>query len=54
MLMALTVSMGGLLERSGVMEALPETFANVWLWRVVCRGAGVGALEVLLLERNLT
>ena len=31
MLMALTVSMGGLLERSGVMEALPETFANVWL-----------------------
>jgi TRAP-type C4-dicarboxylate transport system permease large subunit len=31
MLMALTVSMGGLLERSGVMAALPETFANVWL-----------------------
>ncbi|MED5387483.1 MAG: TRAP transporter large permease subunit [Pseudomonadota bacterium] len=31
MLMALTVSMGGLLERSGVMEALPETFSSVWL-----------------------
>ena len=31
MLMALTVSMGGLLERSGIMEALPETFSSVWI-----------------------
>jgi len=31
MLMALTVSMGGLLERSGIMEALPETFPSIWV-----------------------
>ncbi|WP_300492407.1 TRAP transporter large permease subunit [uncultured Alcanivorax sp.] len=31
MLMALSVSVGGIIERSGVMENLPETFANVWL-----------------------
>ena len=31
MLMALSVSMGGIIERGGVMENLPETFANVWM-----------------------
>jgi len=31
MLMALSVSTGGIIERSGMMESLPETFANIWL-----------------------
>jgi len=31
LLMAMSVSVGGIIERSGVMENLPETFANVWL-----------------------
>lgn len=31
LLMAMSVSVGGIIERSGVMESLPETFANVWL-----------------------
>lgn len=31
MLMALSVSTGGIIERSGIMEALPETFASVWI-----------------------
>ena len=31
MLMALSVSTGGIIERSGLMEMLPETFANIWL-----------------------
>ena len=31
MLMALSVSTGGIIERSGLMEQLPETFANIWI-----------------------
>ena len=31
MLMALSVSVGGLLERSGVMELFPDSFASVWM-----------------------
>lgn len=31
MLMALSVSTGGIIERSGMMEMLPDTFANIWL-----------------------
>jgi TRAP-type C4-dicarboxylate transport system permease large subunit len=31
MLMALSVSTGGIIERSGLMEQLPETFANIWV-----------------------
>ncbi len=31
MLMALSVSVGGIIERSGVMEMLPETFPSIWL-----------------------
>src|SRR5690606_33563055 len=31
MLMALSVSTGGIIERSGMMEMLPETFANIWI-----------------------
>ncbi len=31
MLMALSVSVGGIIERSGVMEHLPETFPSIWL-----------------------
>ena len=31
MLMALSVSVGGIIERSGMMEALPETFPNIWV-----------------------
>jgi TRAP-type C4-dicarboxylate transport system permease large subunit len=31
MLMALSVSLGGLIERGGLMESLPEQFANVWV-----------------------
>lgn len=31
LLMALSVSTGGIIERSGMIEMLPETFANVWL-----------------------
>jgi len=30
-LMALSVSTGGIIERSGLMEQLPETFANIWV-----------------------
>lgn len=30
MLMALSVSVGGVIERSGMMEAVPETFGSVW------------------------
>lgn len=30
LLMALSLSMGGVVERSGVMENFPHTFANVW------------------------
>lgn len=30
LLMALSLSMGGVVERSGVMEYFPHTFANVW------------------------
>ena len=31
MLMALSVSVGGVIERSGMMDAVPETFGSVWL-----------------------
>lgn len=31
LLMALSLSMGGVVERSGVMENFPHTFANVWI-----------------------
>ena len=31
LLMALSVSTGGIIERSGLMEALPETFSSVWI-----------------------
>ncbi len=31
LLMALSVSTGGIIERSGVMESLPETFASIWI-----------------------
>lgn len=31
MLMALSVSIGGVIERSGVMDAVPATFGNIWL-----------------------
>jgi TRAP-type C4-dicarboxylate transport system permease large subunit len=31
MLMALSVSVGGIIERSGVMEMLPETFPSIWV-----------------------
>mgnify|MGYP003571133044 CR=1 FL=1 len=31
LLMALSVSTGGIIERSGMMEALPETFSSVWV-----------------------
>jgi TRAP-type C4-dicarboxylate transport system permease large subunit len=31
MLMALSVSTGGIIERSGLMDQLPETFANIWV-----------------------
>ncbi|MEO1903476.1 MAG: TRAP transporter large permease subunit [Alcanivorax sp.] len=31
MLMALSVSTGGIIERSGLLEMLPETFASVWV-----------------------
>lgn len=31
LLMALSVSTGGIIERSGMMESLPETFASVWI-----------------------
>lgn len=31
LLMALSLSMGGVVERSGVMENFPHTFANVWV-----------------------
>lgn len=31
MLMALSVSVGGVIERSGLMEAVPETFGSVWV-----------------------
>jgi TRAP-type C4-dicarboxylate transport system permease large subunit len=31
MLMALSVSIGGVIERSGMMDAVPESFGNVWL-----------------------
>lgn len=31
MLMALSVSVGGIIERSGLMEMLPETFPNIWV-----------------------
>ncbi len=29
--MALSVSIGGVIERSGMMDAVPESFGNVWL-----------------------
>lgn len=31
LLMALSLSMGGVVERSGIMENFPHTFANVWV-----------------------
>ncbi|RZU38274.1 TRAP-type C4-dicarboxylate transport system permease large subunit [Fluviicoccus keumensis] len=31
MLMALSVSIGGVIERSGVMDAVPASFGNIWL-----------------------
>ncbi|MFN3398044.1 MAG: TRAP transporter large permease subunit, partial [Sulfurimicrobium sp.] len=31
MLMALSVSVGGVIERSGLMEAVPHSFGNIWL-----------------------
>lgn len=31
MLMALSVSVGGVIERSGLMEAVPESFGSVWV-----------------------
>ncbi|PTQ90993.1 TRAP transporter large permease subunit [Agitococcus lubricus] len=31
MLMALSVSVGGVIERSGMMDAVPETFGSVWV-----------------------
>jgi len=31
MLMALSVSTGGIIERSGVLEMLPETFSSIWV-----------------------
>ena len=31
MLMALSVSVGGVIERSGMMEAVPETFGSIWV-----------------------
>ncbi|MCB1659958.1 MAG: TRAP transporter large permease subunit, partial [Pseudomonadales bacterium] len=31
MLMALSVSVGGVIERSGLMEAVPETFGSIWV-----------------------
>ncbi|MBM7333489.1 TRAP transporter large permease subunit [Alloalcanivorax marinus] len=31
MLMALSVSTGGIIERSGVLEMLPETFSSIWI-----------------------
>ncbi|HEX5359754.1 MAG TPA: TRAP transporter large permease subunit [Fluviicoccus sp.] len=31
MLMALSVSIGGVIERSGMMDAVPATFGNIWL-----------------------
>lgn len=31
LLMALSVSLGGIIERGGIMENIPETFGNVWL-----------------------
>ena len=31
LLMALSVSTGGIIERSGMMEALPETFSSIWV-----------------------
>ncbi len=31
MLMALSVSVGGVIERSGIMDNVPETFGNIWL-----------------------
>ena len=30
-LMGMSVSLGGIVERSGMMENLPETFANIWV-----------------------
>jgi TRAP-type C4-dicarboxylate transport system permease large subunit len=29
--MGMSVSLGGIVERSGMMENLPETFANIWV-----------------------
>ncbi len=31
MLMALSVSLGGIIERGGIMENIPEAFGNVWI-----------------------
>ena len=31
MLMALSVSVGGVIERSGMMDAVPETFGSIWV-----------------------
>jgi len=31
LLMALSLSMGGVVERSGIMEAFPHTFPNIWI-----------------------
>lgn len=31
MLMALSVSVGGMIERSGIMESVPHSFGNVWI-----------------------
>ncbi len=31
LLMALSVAVGGTIERSGIMEAVPHTFGNIWL-----------------------
>ena len=38
LLMALSLSMGGMVERSGIMEAFPHTFPNIWIAITVFTG----------------
>ncbi len=38
MLMALSVSVGGVIERSGMMEAVPSDFGNIWLALTILMG----------------
>jgi len=38
MLMALSVSVGGVIERSGLMESVPENFGNIWLALTIMMG----------------